>query len=190
MPVDYVADAIATLHQKEKPEHEIYHLSSGTGSETFQQLTDALAKAQGKRGPVFVPSLEGPSSKMVNALAGRAGKIGGLATLLKVFLPYLVWNTVFDNSRVVAEMGRKPVPFSQYCFPLLRFSRENHFVYQIPRLARRRVRARRVQRCERLARIPAHDGPAARSLGQRPDRTQQVRVDARRRASLAARRRS
>ena len=75
------------------------------------QLTDALAKAQGKRGPVFVPSLEGPSSKMVNALAGRAGKVGGIATLLKVFLPYLVWNTVFDNKRVVAEMGRRPAPF-------------------------------------------------------------------------------
>jgi len=48
---------------------------------------------------------------------------------LKVFLPYLVWNTVFDNSRVAAEMGRRPAPFSQYCFPLLRFSRENNFTY-------------------------------------------------------------
>ncbi len=44
VPVDYVADAIATLHMKEKPEHEIYHLSSGTGSETFQQLTEALSR--------------------------------------------------------------------------------------------------------------------------------------------------
>ena len=35
VPVDYVAGAIATLHQKEKPDHEIYHLSSGTDSETF-----------------------------------------------------------------------------------------------------------------------------------------------------------
>ena len=130
VPVDFVADAIATLHQKEKPAHEIYHLSSGTDSETFIELTDALSKAQGKRGPVFVPSLESPSSKMVNALAGRAGKIGGLATLLKVFLPYLVWNTVFDNSRVVAELGRRPAPFSQYSFPLLRFSRENNFTYK------------------------------------------------------------
>jgi hypothetical protein len=67
---------------------------------------------------------------MVNALAGRAGKIGGIATLLKVFLPYLVWNTVFDNTRAVEEMGRQPAPFSQYSFPLLRFSRENHFVYK------------------------------------------------------------
>jgi thioester reductase-like protein len=130
VPVDYVADAISTLHQKEKPLHEIYHLSSGTDSETFAELTTALAKAQGKRGPVYMPSLEGPSSKMVNALAGRAGKVGGLATLMKVFLPYLVWNTVFDNRRVVAELGRKPAPFSQYCFPLLQFSRENHFIYK------------------------------------------------------------
>jgi thioester reductase-like protein len=130
VPVDFVADAVATLHQKENPAHEIYHLSSGTGSETFVQLTDALSKAQGRRGPMFVPSLEKPSSKMVNALAGRAGKIGGLAKLLKVFLPYLVWNTVFDNTRAVFEMGRRPAPFSQYCYPLLRFTRENNFAYK------------------------------------------------------------
>lgn len=130
VPVDYVAAAVATLHQKEKPAYETYHLSSGVGSETFVQLTDALAAAQGKRGPTFVPSLEGPSSAMINALAGRAGKkIGGLATLLKVFLPYLVWNTVFDNTRVASEMGAKPAPFSQYCFPLLKFSRETKFSY-------------------------------------------------------------
>jgi thioester reductase-like protein len=129
VPVDYVADAIATLHMKNNPAHEIYHLSAGTGSETFVELTDALAKAQGKRGPMFLPGLERPSSKMINALAGRAGKIGGLAMLLKVFLPYLVWNTVFDNSRVTAEMGRNPAPFSQYCYPLMRFSRENNFAY-------------------------------------------------------------
>ena len=58
VPVDYVADAIAMLHLKEKPAHEIYHLSSGTGSETFAELTNALAKAQGKHGPRFVPGLE------------------------------------------------------------------------------------------------------------------------------------
>ena len=130
VPVNFVADAVATLHQKEKPDHGIYHLSSGRDSETFSLLTQALSQAQGKRAPMFVPQLEGPSSKVVNALAGSAGKVGGLATLLKVFLPYLVWNTVFDNSRVVAEMGRRPAPFSQYCYPLLRFSRENNFAYK------------------------------------------------------------
>ncbi len=129
VPVDFVADAIATLHQKPNPEHDTYHLSSGGDSETFAELTDALAKAQGRRPPVFAPRLEAPSSKIVNALAGRAGKVGGLATLLKVFLPYLIWNTVFDNGRAVSEMGLRPARFSQYCYPLLRFSRENNFNY-------------------------------------------------------------
>ena len=130
VPVDFVADSVVTLHQKQRTEHEIYHLSSGENSETFVQLTNALSKAQPKRGPVFIPSLERPSSKMVEALAGRAGKIGGLATLLKVFLPYLVWNTVFDNTRIVREMGRRPTPFSGYCYPLLRFARESNFSYK------------------------------------------------------------
>jgi len=129
VPVDFVADAVAMLHQKPNPAHEIYHLSSGVDSETFSELTESLARAQGKRPPIFVPGLEGPSSKMVNVLAGSAGKVGGIATLLKVFLPYLVWNTVFDNARAVAEMGRRPAPFSQYCYPLLRFTRENNFAY-------------------------------------------------------------
>jgi long-chain acyl-CoA synthetase len=129
VPVDYVADAISTLHLKEKPLHEIYHLSSGTDAETFQQLTEALASAQGKRGPMFMPGLEKSSTRMINSLARRSGKVGGIATLLKVFLPYLLWNTVFDNSRVVAELGRKPAPFSKYCYELMRFSRENNFQY-------------------------------------------------------------
>jgi thioester reductase-like protein len=140
VPVDYVAGAISSIHQKDSAVQEIYHLSSGVDSETFVQLTDALSEAQGRRGPKYVPALEGPSSKLINALAGRAGKLGGLATLLKVFIPYLVWNTVFDNRRVVAEMGVRPVPFSKYCYPLLRFTRENNFAYKYRELPVDRVR--------------------------------------------------
>jgi hypothetical protein len=44
-------------------------------------------------------------------------------------MPYLVWDTVFENSRVVAEMGRAPEPFSKYCYPLLQFSRDCEFSY-------------------------------------------------------------
>jgi len=129
VPVDYVAKAIATLHQKEKPLHDTYHLSSGTASETCQQITDALAAASGKIKPIYAPSLARPFSGMVNSLSRREGPLGRNASLLKVFLPYIYWNTVFDNSRVVAEIGGAPAPFSKYCFPLLKFSRENHFHY-------------------------------------------------------------
>ncbi|HTC57196.1 MAG TPA: SDR family oxidoreductase, partial [Candidatus Sulfotelmatobacter sp.] len=58
--VDFVAEAIATLHQKERPEHDIYHLSSGVESQTFREITTALAAAQQKRAPVFVPAVERP----------------------------------------------------------------------------------------------------------------------------------
>jgi nucleoside-diphosphate-sugar epimerase len=128
--VDFVADAIATLHQKDQPQHDIYHLSSGLESQTFRQLTTALAAEQNKRGPIFIPFLEKPFAATVNFLSGRKGPVGRGAALMKVFMPYLVWNTVFDNTRVTAELGRKPVPFSRYSYPLLKFSRENQFEYR------------------------------------------------------------
>ncbi len=128
--VDFVADAIATLHQKEKTDHDIYHLSSGTGSQTFRELTAALASAQGKNKPIFMPSFERPFSAIVHWMANRKGSIGYAGSLMKVFLPYLLWNTVFDNTRVTAELGRKPVPFSQYSYPLLKFSRDTKFSYK------------------------------------------------------------
>ena len=126
----FVADAIATLHQKEHTLHDIYHLSSGTSAQTFRELTTALAAAQQKRGPVFLPFAEKPFTGSVNFLSNRKGSMAYGASLLKVFMPYLVWNTVFDNTRVTSELGRKPVPFSQYSFPLLKFSRENNFEYK------------------------------------------------------------
>ena len=79
---------------------------SGRESETFVELTEALAKAQGKRGPLFVPGFEKSTSKMVDALRrARRENRRPCASLLKVFLPYLVWNTVFDNTRVVRRAG-------------------------------------------------------------------------------------
>ena len=127
--VDFVADAIASLHMKESTQHDIYHLSSGRDSQTFKQLTASLAAAQDKRSPIYLSFLEKPFTSGVNLLANRKNAIGHGAALMKVFMPYLTWNTVFDNTRVTAEMGRKPAPFSQYSFPLLRFSREHNFAY-------------------------------------------------------------
>jgi thioester reductase-like protein len=128
--VDFVAEAISTLHQKERPEYDTYHLSSGIGSQTFREITRALAAARNKRAPVFVPVAERPFAGSVNFLANRGGAVGKGASLMKVFMPYLVWNTVFDNRRVIKELGKKPVPFSEYCYPLLKFSAENDFEYR------------------------------------------------------------
>jgi thioester reductase-like protein len=127
--VDFVADAISTLHMKDSPAHDIYHLSSGNDAQTFEELTTTLAAEQEKRGPVFLPILEKPFQSVINLLANRNGPVGHGAALMKVFMPYLMWNTVFDNTRATSETGRKPVPFSKYSFPLLRFSREHNFEY-------------------------------------------------------------
>jgi thioester reductase-like protein len=127
--VDFVADAISTLHMKTDPLHDTYHLSSGNDAQTFRELTKSLAAGQQKRGPVFLPILEGPFRFAVNTLANRRGPVGHGAALMKVFMPYLTWNTVFDNTRAIMEMGRKPVPFSQYSLPLLKFSREHNFEF-------------------------------------------------------------
>jgi hypothetical protein len=73
--------------------------------------------------------LSGAFSGVVNFLSNRHGGVGHGASLLKVFWPYLIWNTVFDNSRVVSELGEAPTRFSAYGYPLLMFSRENKFRY-------------------------------------------------------------
>jgi thioester reductase-like protein len=127
--VDFVADAIASLHAKEQTQYDVYHLSSGRDSQTFRQITESLAAAQDKRGPIYLPFLERPFGRTVNFLSTRKSAIGHGAALMKVFMPYLTFNTVFDNTRVTAELGRKPVPFSQYSFPLLKFSHETNFAF-------------------------------------------------------------
>jgi thioester reductase-like protein len=129
VPADYVGKAIVTIHQREQAAHGIYHLSAGTGSQTYKELTDSLAEAGGWRRPVYVPSFGRPFSATVNWLANRGGAVGYAASLMKVFWPYLDWNTVFDNSRVVAELGESPAKFSSYAYALLKFSRENKFRY-------------------------------------------------------------
>jgi thioester reductase-like protein len=129
VPANYVGAAIVKIHQMENPRYGIYHLSSGSGSQTYRELTDSLAAQGGWGKPGYWPWLGRPFSRTVNWLAFKGGAIGYGAALLKVFWPYLDWNTVFANSRVIQEMGEAPAKFSTYAYPLLQFSRNNQFKY-------------------------------------------------------------
>ncbi|GAC1674939.1 MAG: hypothetical protein PVS2B2_09490 [Candidatus Acidiferrum sp.] len=130
VPANYVAKAIVTIHQKDEPEHGIYHLSSGTGAQTYREITDTLAVAGDHGRPLYWPAMGGPFLATVNWLANRGGAASHGASLLKVFWPYLDWNTMFDNSRVIAELdGEAPAKFTTYAQPLLQFSRKNGFCY-------------------------------------------------------------
>jgi thioester reductase-like protein len=130
VPANWVADAIATLHLREAPAHSVYHLSAGTRAETYGGLTAMIADALGRRRPTYLPGLERPFAVTAAAL-GRwgTGAVRGGARLLDVFLPYLTYDTVFDSTRAVEEVGRPPAPFSSYCLPLLEWARRTGFRY-------------------------------------------------------------
>src|SRR5258706_8731652 len=69
--VDFVADAISTLHMKADPLHDIYHLSSGNGSQRFREVTTALAKGQAEPRAVFIPIFERPLRSAPDMLGER-----------------------------------------------------------------------------------------------------------------------
>lgn len=128
---DYVGKAIVTVHQADAPQHDVYHLSSGTDSLTYRQIVDALRAAGHGPRMIFAPRLEKPFEKLVDSLMSTPRKLGiaPAASLMKVFLPYLVYNTVFENARIVAEVGHKPAPFADYAYDLLRFASDSGFSY-------------------------------------------------------------
>jgi nucleoside-diphosphate-sugar epimerase len=131
VPADYVGHAIADIHQREAPKHRIYHLSAGESAETHEALMARL-RVNGRALPhKFAPALEQPFGRLVGALADtpRGLGISGPASLLKVFWPYVVFDTVFDNRRVVEELGVAPKPFSAYAPHVLDFALEHGFAY-------------------------------------------------------------
>ena len=127
VPANYVAQGVVNVHMKDKPLYDTYNLSSGVDSLTYRQIVDAL---DGKR-VAFVPKLEGSFTGLVDRLSNTPRKWGmaPAASLMKVFIPYLVFNTVFDNSRIVEELGYKPEPFSAYANDLRTFARSTKFTY-------------------------------------------------------------
>ena len=122
---DWVGKAIAELHMN-PVDHEIFHLSAGESSHTIGEITDALA-----RPPRYLPALERPFARIMNALASSSRKNTAtlVGSLFKVFLPYITYDTVFDNSRAVAAVGEAPVPFTEYCGDLYRYAKKVGYEY-------------------------------------------------------------
>jgi nucleoside-diphosphate-sugar epimerase len=128
---DFVGKAIARIHLKPEPKHDAYHLSAGTGAETAMAIAEALSEIRGRR-PIFAPRLVAPFERAL-ALAGgtlsHGSPVSRMANMLKVFLPYVTNDVVFDNTRVVEETGLRPVPFTAYCGALYRWAKANDFTY-------------------------------------------------------------
>jgi len=131
VPADYVGRAIADIHQLESPKHRIYHLSAGVGSETHAEMMAGLRVGGRPLKHAFLPALESPFGVMMGALANTPRRVGVSqpASLMHVFWPYVVYDTVFDNKRVVEQLGEAPEPFSRYGSRVLDFALEHDFRY-------------------------------------------------------------
>ncbi len=127
---DWVGKAIAHIHTTPDPKWSIYNLASGRDSLTAGQIARSVSDALGTK-TRFVGALEGPFTSLMNTLGGLKFRniVTQIAALMKVFMPYITYDTVFDNSRAVAELGAKPTPVTEYYPALHRFAKENNFSY-------------------------------------------------------------
>lgn len=131
VPADYVGKAIAAVHMSRAPKHDIYHLSSGQASLRAQEIVASL-RLFGKplRGR-FVERLSTPTGAISNFLADtpRSWGLSKPAMLLKVFWPYITFDTVFDNSRIIEALAEAPAPCTDYISPVMDFGLSNNFRY-------------------------------------------------------------
>ena len=126
----WVGRAIATLHAADTLDHDIYHLSAGRSSRTAGDIAQALVARTGRTAR-FAPWLGTAFDLSVRAAnrAPRGTTAAAIGALLKVFWPYIVYDTVFVNDRAVEAVGVAPTPFPAYCGPLYDWSKQVGFRY-------------------------------------------------------------
>lgn len=128
---DYVGRAIVQVHQDDDAKHDAYNLSAGEASLTYREIADTLRAEAGRRPTKFLPMLESSAGSIIEALSNTPRKLGMArpAAMMKVFWPYLTFNTVFDNAHVREALGEGPRPFTEYAYGLLRFAVDGGFRY-------------------------------------------------------------
>ncbi|RLB44965.1 MAG: hypothetical protein DRJ42_31005 [Deltaproteobacteria bacterium] len=130
--VDWVARVISKVFLTTKPKYDAYSLSAGEKSNTVGQISHTLTEATGRKPVAFVPALDSSFQTLIRLVDGlpQRNQFTGLAAVLKVFWPYMTYDTVFDNSRAVEALGgEEPAPFIDYCVPLYHWVREHDYKY-------------------------------------------------------------
>ncbi len=126
---DWVGKAIFELHRK-PAQHDCYHLSAGTASPKAYDIGQAMARL-GRRPPRMVPQLFGATQMGFDLIAGlrQRNTLTYIGSLFKVFLPYITFDTVFDNTRAVTELGAAPASFLDYGPPFAEWCRSQNYRY-------------------------------------------------------------
>ncbi|MEQ1501979.1 MAG: SDR family oxidoreductase [Myxococcota bacterium] len=133
VPGDFVGTAIAELHTKPALRWDAYTLSAGTASATGASIAEAMrperaVRFSGRLGRPFEWTVRG-----MNRLP--RGPVQQAGAVMKVFWPYINYDTVFDNTRVTTELGRAPARFEAYCLGMYRYAKSVKFTN--PRVPRR-----------------------------------------------------
>lgn len=131
VPANWVGKAIAHLTLADQLNYDCYHLSSGVGScVTAAEIGEHLGVSLNK--PMrFAAPLAKPFDLLMRGLNRwpRRGLAQQVGALMKVFWPYIEYDTVFDNQRAVTALGEAPAPFTLYAADLYAFSKGVDFQY-------------------------------------------------------------
>jgi thioester reductase-like protein len=139
---DWVGRAMFEIFRDDaKAKHSIYHLSSGTASPVAKDIAKAMSGA-GRRPPVMVPQLLGATQTAFDLIAGLPQKntLTFIGSLFKVFLPYITFDTVFENDRACEAIGKKPVSFLEYGPAFAEWCREQKYEFPYVALPEKPVR--------------------------------------------------
>ncbi len=129
---DWVGRAMFELHRR-PAKYDCYHLSGGVASPQAREIAKEMAKV-GRRAPVMIPQLLGATQFAFDQIASlpQRNTATYIGSLFKVFLPYITFDTVFDNARAVEDTGLQPTSFLEYGAPYAEWCRAQkyRFPYQ------------------------------------------------------------
>lgn len=104
VPLDFVVDSTMRLIARgDNLKHNCYHLTAGErAAVTAGQIRDVACAASNVDGPVFIPPEQWDPS-MERSLAEQG--LSSLYEALLLYLPFINLNLVYDNTRLIEELG-------------------------------------------------------------------------------------
>ena len=116
VPLDFVVKSTMRLMAKgDTLKHKCYHLTAGEiAAVTADEIHAAACKAGNVKGPKLIPPNEWSEKHMRKI---QELELGTLYEALLLYLPFINLNLVYDNTRLMEELGENlpPLPkFNQY----------------------------------------------------------------------------
>ncbi|MEO0325675.1 MAG: SDR family oxidoreductase [Myxococcota bacterium] len=128
---NWVGEALFRLHRDPAAAGETYHLSGGRHAATAGQLANAMREHAGWRVPRMVPRLYPLTAAALDAAASlpQRTSLTYVASLFKVFLPYITYDTVFDSTKAATAIGKEPASFLEYGPPFAAWAEAQGYRY-------------------------------------------------------------